>query len=247
MVLELPRVTIAVDPLIGEARRRMRVRRSFLALILLLGAGAAAGVALAFHPWQGGGYRGVIRQESKRMLHDGNPKIVRIETVHDLAGNPVVIATLHGHFTVPPANVPCAERCHHVPAPTASFAWLSFSKPGDMSGFQTTTASQIAAIDTAHRTRPVFGIFPYSATTAIRCAIPRGTSSRTITGSCSTAVLGSFAHPTAIRFHEAWMFRPSNLGYEHQRRNGGWVVSLDRNGHVRSIRRIGDLPPQLWK
>jgi hypothetical protein len=245
MMLGLPRLPFAVDPLIAEAKRRMRIRRSLLTLVLLLGAGAAGVSALSLRPWGGGGYQAAVRQESKQVLSNGHPKILQIETVHDLGGNLLVIATLHGHFTFPPSDGPCGEQCHHGSPPT--YVWLSFSQPPGMYGFQPTTPSQIAAIDNAHSAKPTFSIFPNSATTAIRCAIPRGNSFGTIAGSCSTAVEGTFHHVREIRFHEAWSFAPSPLGYSHQKRDGGWIVALDRNEHVRSIRQFGDLPPQLWK
>ena len=251
MMFELPRLTIALDPLIAEAKRRMRLRRSLLALVVLLVAGAATGGVLTLRPWGSGGNQAAVQQEAKQLLSNGHPKILRIETVRDLAGNPVVIATLHGHFTFPPALGgpmlrPVAHaRPHHSPPPT--YVWLSFSRPEGMSGFQPTSASEITAIDNAHSARPVFSIFPNSATTAIQCAIPKGNSSGMFAGSCSTTPVGSFSHPTEIRFHEAWSFAPTSLGYPHQKRDGGWIVSLDRNEQVQSIRQFGDLPPQLWK
>jgi hypothetical protein len=246
MTLHLPRLRITLDPLIADAKRRMRVRRSLLTLMLLLVAGAAAGTALLLRPWGGGGgYPAAVQQEAKQVLRNGHPKILQIETVHDLGGNLLVIATLHGHFTFPSPNGPCGEPCQEAPSPT--YVWLSFSQPPGMSGFEATTPSQIAAIDNAHGARPTFSIFPNSATTAIRCAIPRGNSSGTIAGSCSTAVEGTFNHVKEIRFHEAWSFAPSPLGYKHQKRDGGWIVALDRHQKVQSIRRFGDLPPQLWK
>lgn len=50
MTLHLPRLpSFAVDPLIAEAKRRMRRRRALLALLVLLGAGAVAGIAVLAH------------------------------------------------------------------------------------------------------------------------------------------------------------------------------------------------------
>ena len=47
MTLHLPRLpSFAVDPLIAEAKRRMRRRRALLALLVLLGAGAVAGIVV---------------------------------------------------------------------------------------------------------------------------------------------------------------------------------------------------------
>ncbi len=253
MTVQTQRLPLALHPLIAEAKRRMRFRRSLLALGLLLLAGATVGGLFVLGPWGSGGNQAAVLQESKQVLGNGHPTILRIETVHDLGGNKLIVATLHGNFTFPPADggpilqggVPRARPQHNAP-PT--YVWLSFSTPGDMSGFQATSASQIAAITNAHGARPAFGIFPNSATTGILCAIPRGNSSATVPGHCNTTLLGSYAHPAAIRFHEGWGFgHRRDGGWSRSQRGGGWIVALDRNEQVRSIRRFGDLPPQLWK
>jgi hypothetical protein len=46
----------------------------------------------------GGGNQAAVRQEAKQLLGDGNPKILRIETVRDVGGNRQVVATLQGRF-----------------------------------------------------------------------------------------------------------------------------------------------------
>lgn len=55
MTLPLPRLSITLDALIPEAKRRTRLRRSLLALVLLLLAGIAAGLAFALRPSPGPG------------------------------------------------------------------------------------------------------------------------------------------------------------------------------------------------
>lgn len=55
MEIGLPRVPLALDPLIAEAKRRMHRRRSLLALALLLLGGAAAALALTLRPSSGPG------------------------------------------------------------------------------------------------------------------------------------------------------------------------------------------------
>ena len=207
------------------------------ALVLACGLIVVAAVAAGC----GRGYQGAIRQQAKQWFGDGNPKILRIESVRDLGGNKQIVATVEGHFKLPPGHGPRPSKPHPF-----HYAWLSVSDPKGMAGEEATSASQIAAIDSAHRAKPVFSIFPYSLMTAIRCAIPRGNSSGTIDGTCSTHFDGPFDHPRSITFHEAWARAPAPWG-TYPTKAGGWIVYLDRNGHVRSVRRFGDLPPQLWK
>jgi hypothetical protein len=46
-----------------------------------------------------------------------------------------------------------------------------------------------------------------------------------------------------IEFVEHWpLSRRSGT-----RTRSGWIVTLDRHGHVRSVRTTGQTPPQLWK
>jgi hypothetical protein len=193
----------------------------------------------------GSGTDAAVRQATKQWFGDGSPKILRVDTVHDLSGTKEIIATVEGRFKLRPHCVPGA-RCRA--APPFHYAWVSFSDPKGSGGEAPTNASQIAAIDNAHSARPMFSILPDFLDTAIQCAIPKGISSRTIDGSCSTVVAaGRFDRPREIRFHEAWKFAPTSLGYRRQKADGGWIVSLDQNGRVQSIHQFGDLPPQLWK
>ena len=197
----------------------------------------------------GGGVREEVLQESKQFLGDGHPKILRIETVHDVGGNRLVVATLEGHLK--PLAVSCGlGPCR--PSPPISYAWLSFSQPKDMSGFGTTSAAQLAAIDNARSAKSFFGIFPDFTNPAIRCAIPRGNSSGTIAGACitlfNTGASTSNDHVKSIEFRERWPFVPTRDGHwPRYEKTGGWIVTLDRNEHVRSIRVTGSVPPQLWK
>ena len=120
-----------------------------------------------------------------------------------------------------------------------------------MSGFGTTSAAQLAAIN-ARSAKPIFGIFPAFTSPAIRCAIPRGNSSGTIAGACitlfNTGAIGSSSHVTSIKFRERWPFVPTRDGHwPRNEKTGGWIVTLDRNEHVQSTRVTGALPPQLWR
>ena len=197
----------------------------------------------------GGGDQQAVRQEAKQLLGDGHPKILRVETVRDVGGNRLVVATLEGHFK--PLLASCGlGACR--PWPRTSYVWLSFSVPKDMTGMGTTSPAQLAAINNARSAKPMFSIFPDFTNPAIRCAIPRGNSSGTIAGACltlfNTGVIGSRAHVTSIRFRERWPFVPTRDGHwPHNEKTGGWIVTLDQDEHVQSIRVTGALPPQLWK
>ncbi|HEY2354217.1 MAG TPA: hypothetical protein VGH79_04880 [Gaiellaceae bacterium] len=193
----------------------------------------------------GSGYQAAVRQESKQLLANGNPKIMRIETVRDLAGNKQIVATLEGHFKFPPANMPCERRCGQPPR----YAWIMFSEPAGMTGFGGVDASTISAIANAHRAKRLFDIFPYTTMTGIRCVIPRGASG-TVDGRCRTDIAGMHDHrPSSIMFHEGWgdFGHRRDGGWGPHQRGGGWIVALDPHGRVQSVRRFGDLPPQLWK
>jgi hypothetical protein len=196
-----------------------------------------------------GGARQEVFRESKQYLGNAHPKILRIETVRDVGGNRLVVATLEGHFEF--LRLSCGlGPCR--PSPPVSYAWLSFSQPKGMSGVGTTSAPQLAAIRNARSAKSMFSIFPDFTNPAIRCAIPRGNGSRTIPGACitlfNTGATGSTAHVRSITFRERWPFVPTRDGHwPRGEKTGGWIVTLDRNEHVQSIRLTGALPPQLWK
>jgi hypothetical protein len=221
------------------------LRPCVLASALVLVAAASAGC--------GGGSQAAVRQEAKQLLGNGHPKILRIETVRDVGGNRQVVATLEGHFKPLLPSCGLVGRCPpRRPSPEISYYWMSFSVPKDMTGIQTTSASQIAAIDNARGAKPMFGIFPDFTNPAIRCAIPRGDSSGTIVGACitlfNTGTLGPRSRVKSIEFRERWPFIATRDGHwPHNEKTGGWIVTLDRNEHVQSIRTTGALPPQLWK
>lgn len=180
-----------------------------------------------------------IQWDSRQRLGDGNPKILRTETVRDLGGNPETIATLQGHFELSPpfARGACAAlfRKPCDGAVTASYAWLEVD---DLGYELVTSASQLAAISDAQHANPLFSIFPDFTFRGILCAIPIEDSFQTIDGVCRTTLLA----PRTIEFQERW---PVRVPAQTHPRTSGWIVSLDHNGDVRSIRQFGDLPPQV--
>ena len=218
------------------------VRCFGVACALVLGGVALAGC--------GSGLQKEARQQAKQLLGDGHPKILRIEKVRDAGGTRLAVATLEGHFK--PAGGCGLGPCRKPPR--ISYAWLEFSlsDPNALRGFGITSASQLAAINTAKSARPFFGIFPDFTNPSIRCAIPRGNSSDAIAGGCitlfATGAVDANAHIRSVKFRERWPFAKTRDGHwPRGSKAGGWIVRLDRNGHVQSIRVFGDLPPQLWK
>ena len=225
------------------AYKEVMLRRFVLACGLLFVGAVLAGC--------GGGNQAAVRQEAKQLLGDGHPKILRIETVRDVGGNRQIVATLQGNFKLPPAHG-CGLVGPCRPSPPIHYAWLSFSQPKGMTGLQTTSASQLTAIDNATSAKPMFGIFPAFTNPAIRCTIPRGNASGTIAGGCvtlfGTGSIGPNAHVRWIKFRERWPFVKTRDGHwPRGQKTGGWIVALDRSERVRSIHVFGDLPPQLWK
>jgi len=187
----------------------------------------------------------VARQDSKELLGEPHPQILRTETARIVDGQREAVVQLHGHFTIIP-NCPAVvgtakNRCHTL---HPRYVVLTFSLPNPKSsqGYATTSSSQIAAIARARRAQPQFATFPDFNGEVVRCAIPRGRPpGGTIAGTCVTYAL-PYQHTKRVEFIEHWpQSEPSG-----SRRKAGWTVTLSRDGLVRSIRVLGQ-PPQLSK
>jgi len=228
----------------AEAYNEAMLRPRRLACVLVICGGALAGC--------GSGVQGTVRAQAKQFLGDGNPEILKIETIRNTGGTREVVARVHGHFKLARGcAIPggCGPR---RPSPPVTYAWLDFSasNPEALAGMQTTSAAQLAAIDNARAAKSVFSVFPDFTSSAIRCDIPRGSSSGTIAGGCitlfSTGSIGAGAHVRSITFRERWPLVATNDGHwPRGEKVGGWIVTLDRNERVQSIRAFGDRPPQL--
>lgn len=107
------------------------------------------------------------------------------------------------------------------------------------------TSSQVAAITSARQASPRFRIFPDFMGIGVHCSIPNGSnpggtppgstvSAAALAGICST-VTASVNHVRRVEFIEGWS--------EHK---AGWVVTLNRDGRVQTVKATGR-PPQLWK
>jgi hypothetical protein len=150
---------------------------------------------------------------------------------------------MHGRFTIipncPAVIAPAKNRCHTL---HPRYVVLTFSLPNPKSseGYAATSSSQIAAIAHARRARSQLAIFPDFNGEMVRCEIPRaGASSGAIAGTCVTYALPA-DHFRRVEFMEHWpQSRPSG-----SRNKAGWVVTLGRDGRVRSVTVTGR-PPQL--
>jgi hypothetical protein len=71
MIAHLPRLPVSLDPLIAEAKRRMRRRRLLLAVLALLGAGAVVGIVLLARPPGGPSGPPAASPASKAQVQDG--------------------------------------------------------------------------------------------------------------------------------------------------------------------------------
>jgi hypothetical protein len=222
--------------------KKGRTRCLGIACLLVLGGVLLAGC--------GSGLQKEAQQQAKEFFGNGHVKILRIEKVQDAGGTRLAVVTIEWHLK-PTGSCglgPCRKP------PRTSYAWLDFSlsDPKALRGYGMTTASQLAAINTAKSAKPVFSIFPDFTNPSIRCAIPRGNASGTITGGCltlfDTGITDTNAHIRSVKFRERWPFAKTRDGHwPRGSKVGGWIVSFDRNSHVQSIRVFGDLPPQLWK
>lgn len=187
----------------------------------------------------------VARQDSKELLGDPHPQVMRTETVRIVDGAREGVVQMRGHFTIIPncpfVAAPSKNRCHTL---HPRYVVLTFSLPDPKSsqGYSTTSASQIAAIARARRVQPQFAVFPDFNSEVVRCAIPRGSPpGGTIAGTCVTYAL-PYKHAMRVELIEHWpQSQPSG-----NRNKGGWIVTLGRDGRVRSVKVTGR-PPQLWK
>lgn len=187
----------------------------------------------------------VARQDSKELLGDPHPEILRTETVRIVDGEREAVVQLHGHFTIIPSCPALASssknRCH---TDHPRYVVLTFSLPDPKSsqGYATTSASQIAAIASARGAQPQLALFPDFNGEVVRCDIPRGgPPGGTIAGTCVTYAL-PYKHVRRVEFIEHWpQSQPTG-----SRNKAGWVVTLDPDGRVRATSVTGQ-PPQLWK
>ena len=117
----------------------------------------------------------IARQDSKELLGDPNPQILRTETVRIVDGEREAVAQLHGHFTIVPhcpmVNGPSKSRCHTM---HPRYVVLTFGLPPSSSqGYAPNSRSQIDAIARARSAQHQLAIFPDFNGEIVRCAIPR--------------------------------------------------------------------------
>jgi hypothetical protein len=187
----------------------------------------------------------VARQDSKELLGDPHPQILRTETVRIVDGAREAVVQMHGRFTIipncPMVVAPSKSRCHTL-HPRYVVLTFGLPTPSSSQGYSTTSRSQMAAIARARDAQPELAIFPDFNAEVVRCAIPRGgPPGGTIAGTCVTYVHPS-KHAERVQFIEHWP-QSQRSG---TRNKAGWIVTLSREGRVRSTSVMGQ-PPQLWK
>jgi hypothetical protein len=195
---------------------------------LVTAAGMAAGCGSA--DWQ------ASADKIGRDWGDSHPTIVRQQSVRLLSGTDAVIMELRGHFKGTPSFGPVVHLNTVVGAVDAHN--LSPIESGNEN-----TAPELAAFARARDARPMFRIFPEFSSPLVQCSIP-SFGGHTVKGTCTTRVEGRRTEtgPIRVALLEHWpidgdSFRPYS---------GGWIVTVAPSGRILSVRRTGDLPPQLW-
>lgn len=103
-----------------------------------------------------------------------------------------------------------------------------------------TDRAELAAVAEARAASPTFRIFPRFAELPVRCRIPAA-SGHTIAGTCWSgwAPLPTPSFLRRVAFIEHWT--PESGA----RATGGWILDLDRSGHVVGTKIYGRTPPQF--
>jgi len=179
---------------------------------------------------------------------DAHPAIVRSEAVELVNGTQAEIIQLRGHFrltpTCTPVMPPAHRRCPGVVHLDTVIGAVDAHTHAFIESGNDNTAMQLAAFARATRARPLFSIFPEFSSPLVRCEIPSLHGS-TIPGTCTTNVVGrrTTSWPIAVALLEHWPL----AGAKNRPFSGGWIVTVARSGRILSVRRTGDLPPQLWR
>lgn len=182
-----------------------------------------------------------------RTWGDPHPTIVRLETEQLATGTQAEVMQLRGHFRLDgtcPSRKPGSPglKCPGVVHLDTVVGAVNAHDRKFIESGNDNTAAELAAFARARTARPMFRIFPEFSDPLAQCAIP-GFGGRTIAGTCTTRAYGARGGGTEVALVEHW---PLN-GSKNRPYSGGWIVTVARSGRTISIRRTGDLPPQLWK
>jgi hypothetical protein len=169
--------------------------------------------------------------------------VTRIERVQVASGAPVDVVLVRAKY--------CAgegENGASIPSPGGAcgfnYAWFQVTAEDHEIGFSTFLPhGAVEAVTEARRSVPVLRTFSEIPGLLARCKIPRGgPRSGTIVGLCQSNALSTLHNgDTRAEFLEHWP-----LSKPHGARNtSGWIVTLDRQGHVRAVHTTGPTPPQL--
>jgi hypothetical protein len=188
----------------------------------------------------------VARKEA-RYFGDPTATITRIEKVRIFGARPGharwAMIRMEGRRAF---RVGCPRPGPGVPGPCGAHfleVGVDLANPKNVMAWGL-TASEVSAIARARRASHWFRIFPDTTGLYLRCPIPRGgtqlPTTGDLTGTCSTAAEPS-NHVRRVEFIETFRLSPRGRSSE-----ADWVVTLQRDGRVQSIRVKGQ-PPQLWK
>lgn len=173
------------------------------------------------------------------------PSVARVERVRLANGDAVDVVLVRAKF--------CAadgENGASIPSPGGgcgpNYAWFQVTPEDHKIGFSTFLPhGAVEAVAEARRSVSVLRTFSGIPGLLARCRIPRGgPRGGAIAGLCQSNALNTLQNgDTRAEFLEHWpLSRPHGF-----RNTSGWILTLDRRGHVRSLQTTGRTPPQLQR
>jgi hypothetical protein len=185
-----------------------------------------------------------LEAKARKVAGDPHAVVLHTETVRTLNGLPMTLVLLKPSGST---GLGCIEALSYTGSsltpgcPRTSYEAVGLNPTTHAyAGDWEIDKAVLAAIDRAKATSPRFKVFPDIDQLTIRCTIPGVSARHTLPGMCAITVLLPRKHVGCVAFSEAWRARPaSKLSIR------GWIVRLDRTGHVQSTRMTAH-PPQPW-
>ena len=182
--------------------------------------------------------------KARKVAGDPHAVVLHTETVRTLNGLPLTLVLLkpggkNGLGCVDAQSLSGGSLIPGCPRSTYEAVGLNPTTHTYAGDWEIDKAA-LTAIDRAKATSPRFKIFPGVDQVTIRCAIPGVSPADALPGMCAITVLLPREHVGCVAFSEAWRVSPAS-----RLRTRGWVVRLDRNGHVESTV-VTAHPPQPW-
>jgi hypothetical protein len=194
-------------------------------------------------------------RDAQQLLGDPQARVIHVETFTNYSDTREAVVTVQSHFKMQSECPPVLSGSHyHCPRffhpRYVALDFLLPPGPATSAGWETLSPSMVNATAVARSASPLFKLFPDIGAPAIRCAIPRGSPpSGTIAGGCFTRTDPTPSNQVRrVVFMEHWpLFRTNRYGgVMGSKHAAGWIVTLSRNGRVKSILVKGQ-PPQLSK